>query len=177
MAPASIYSCLVGDSDTQVAIDHELAAMGATPDEVASMFAVMAAAMLWKPAAARLRPALLRPAGPAGSRPAQPGQLTPATPARPDFLQLHVHLIRRFGLPVGLRLGVGLSLDPRGVLAAGVKLGPLRVDPARGLVRAGLQLIQPRGAPLVNGSRLTACPGSVIPRASRYAAAAPARHA
>src|SRR5208282_3177326 len=43
MAPASIYSCLVADSDTQVAIDHELAAIGATPDEVASTFAVMAA--------------------------------------------------------------------------------------------------------------------------------------
>jgi hypothetical protein len=31
---------------TQVAIDHELADMGATPDEVASTFVVMAAAML-----------------------------------------------------------------------------------------------------------------------------------
>ena len=46
MAPAAIYSCLVGDSYTQVAIDHELADMGATPYEVASTFAVMAAAML-----------------------------------------------------------------------------------------------------------------------------------
>ncbi len=46
MAPAAIYSCLVGDSCTQVAIDRELADMGATPDEVASTFAVMAAAML-----------------------------------------------------------------------------------------------------------------------------------
>ena len=46
MAPAAIYSCLVGDSYTQVAIDQELADMGATPDEVASTFAVMAAAML-----------------------------------------------------------------------------------------------------------------------------------
>jgi len=46
MAPAAIYSCLVSDSYTQVAIDQELAGMGATPDEVASMFAVMAAAML-----------------------------------------------------------------------------------------------------------------------------------
>jgi hypothetical protein len=46
MAPAAIYSCLVGDSYTQVAIDRELADMGATPDEVASTFAVMAAAML-----------------------------------------------------------------------------------------------------------------------------------
>lgn len=46
MAPAAIYSCLAGDSYTQVAIDRELADMGATPDEVASTFAVMAAAML-----------------------------------------------------------------------------------------------------------------------------------
>jgi hypothetical protein len=46
MAPAAIYSCLVGDSYTQVAIDQELADMSATPDEVASTFAVMAAAML-----------------------------------------------------------------------------------------------------------------------------------
>jgi hypothetical protein len=46
MAPAAIYSCLVGDSYTQVAIDHELADMGATADEVASTFVVMAAARL-----------------------------------------------------------------------------------------------------------------------------------
>jgi hypothetical protein len=46
MAPAAIYSCLVGDSYTQVAVDRELAAIGVTPDEVASTFAVMAAAML-----------------------------------------------------------------------------------------------------------------------------------
>ena len=46
MAPVAIYSCLVGDPYTQVAIDQELAGMGAAPDEVASMFAVMAAAML-----------------------------------------------------------------------------------------------------------------------------------
>jgi len=31
MAPAAIYSCLVSDSYTQVAIDQELAGMGATP--------------------------------------------------------------------------------------------------------------------------------------------------
>jgi hypothetical protein len=46
MAPAAIYSCLAGDSYTHAAIDHELADMGVTPDEVASTFAVMAAAML-----------------------------------------------------------------------------------------------------------------------------------
>jgi hypothetical protein len=46
MALAAIYSCLVGDSHTQVAIDQELADMGATPDEVAPTFAVMATAML-----------------------------------------------------------------------------------------------------------------------------------
>jgi len=43
---AAVYSCLVGDSYTQGAIDHERADMGATPDEVASTFAVIAAAML-----------------------------------------------------------------------------------------------------------------------------------
>ena len=46
MSPAAIYSCLVSDSYTQVAVDRELAAMGATRVEVASTFAVMAAAML-----------------------------------------------------------------------------------------------------------------------------------
>lgn len=46
IAPAAIYSRLVGDSYTQVAIDQELADMGATPDEVTSTFAVIAAAML-----------------------------------------------------------------------------------------------------------------------------------
>jgi hypothetical protein len=46
MAPAAIHSCLAGDSYTQVAIDRELADMGATPDEVASTFAAMAAAIL-----------------------------------------------------------------------------------------------------------------------------------
>jgi hypothetical protein len=46
MAPAAIYSYLVGDSYTQVAIDQELADMGARPDEGGSTFAVMAAAML-----------------------------------------------------------------------------------------------------------------------------------
>ena len=59
----------------------------------------------------------------------------------------------RFRLPPGLRLGLGLPLDPRGVLAAGVKFCPLRADPARGLVRAGLQLIQPGGAAVVNKHR------------------------
>jgi hypothetical protein len=48
---------------------------------------------------------------------------------------------------------VGLALHPCGVLAAGVKLCPLRVDPARGLVRAGLQLIQPGGAAVVSKLR------------------------
>jgi hypothetical protein len=33
MAPAAIYSCLVDDLYTQVAIDHELADMGATAEE------------------------------------------------------------------------------------------------------------------------------------------------
>jgi hypothetical protein len=47
----------------------------------------------------------------------------------------------RFRLPVGCRFGLGLALYPCTVLAAGVELCALRVDPARGLVRAGLQLI------------------------------------
>jgi hypothetical protein len=46
-----------------------------------------------------------------------------------------------FGLPVDCRFGPGLALYPRGVLAAGVKRCALRVDPVRGLVRAGLQFI------------------------------------
>ena len=48
MAPAAIYSCLVKDTSTGVAIGSELADMGATPQEVASTFtfAVIAAAML-----------------------------------------------------------------------------------------------------------------------------------
>ena len=39
------------------------------------------------------------------------------------------------------------------MLPAGVKFCPLRVDPARGLIRAGLQLIQPGGAALVSKPR------------------------
>ena len=46
MAPAAIYSCLTRDDDTAVAIGNELAAMGATPQEVAATFAILAAAML-----------------------------------------------------------------------------------------------------------------------------------
>jgi len=36
MAPAAIYSCLTRDDETAVAIGNELAAMGATPQEVAA---------------------------------------------------------------------------------------------------------------------------------------------
>ena len=46
MAPAAIYSFLAADSDTQVAIDYELEGVGATVEEVASTWTVMAAAML-----------------------------------------------------------------------------------------------------------------------------------
>lgn len=74
MAPAAIYSCLVGDSYTQVAIDQEVTDMGATPDGVASTFAVMAAAMLVEACSSKGEAPLLRPAGPAGSRPAQRGR-------------------------------------------------------------------------------------------------------
>jgi hypothetical protein len=42
--------------------------------------------------------------------------------------------------------GLDTLLDPRGVLAAGLKLDPLRIDAARGLVRAGLQLSRPARA-------------------------------
>ena len=45
MVPAAIYSCLVQDTSTGVAIDCELADMGATPQEVASISAVMAASL------------------------------------------------------------------------------------------------------------------------------------
>jgi hypothetical protein len=63
------------------------------------------------------------------------------TPTRPGLLQFHFHVIGRFRLLADCRFGLGLTLCPRGVLAAGVELCALRVDPARGLVRAGLQLI------------------------------------
>ena len=46
MAPAAIYSCMARDTSTGVAIGGELADIGATPEEIASTFAVMAAAML-----------------------------------------------------------------------------------------------------------------------------------
>lgn len=46
MAPAAIYSCLTKDDVTSVAIGDELAAMDATPQEIAATFAVLAAAML-----------------------------------------------------------------------------------------------------------------------------------
>jgi hypothetical protein len=46
MAPAAIYSCLARDDDTAIAIGNELAAMDATPQEVAATFAILAAAML-----------------------------------------------------------------------------------------------------------------------------------
>lgn len=43
-APAAIYSCLARDTSTGVAIDDELAQVGTTVQEIASTFAVMAAA-------------------------------------------------------------------------------------------------------------------------------------
>jgi hypothetical protein len=42
MAPAAAYSCLVKDTSAVVAVDCELADIGATPHEVASAFAVKA---------------------------------------------------------------------------------------------------------------------------------------
>jgi hypothetical protein len=56
-------------------------------------------------------------------------------------------------LPVSFRFGLDLAFNSRGVLAAGVEFCPLRVDPARGLVRAGLQLSQPGGAAVVSKPR------------------------
>jgi hypothetical protein len=61
--------------------------------------------------------------------------------------------MRRFGLPVGPWLCLGLPLDSHGVLAAGSEFCPLRVDPARDLIRADLQLIQPGGAAVVSKPR------------------------
>jgi hypothetical protein len=46
MAPAAVYSVLAEDHWTQAGIGAELADMGATPQEVAMTFSVMAAAML-----------------------------------------------------------------------------------------------------------------------------------
>jgi hypothetical protein len=46
MAPAAVYSVLAEDYWTSSGIGAELPAMGATPGEVASTFATMAAAML-----------------------------------------------------------------------------------------------------------------------------------
>ena len=128
MDPAAIYSCMVGDSCTEEAIDHELADMGATPD-VASTSAVMTRRCSSEHAAAKLRP------------------------ARTDLLQLYFHVVRHFRPPASFRLSLGLPLDPLGVLAAGVELCPPGVDPARGLVRADLQLIQPGGAAIVGKPR------------------------
>jgi hypothetical protein len=72
------------------------------------------------------------------------------TPARPDLLQLH--LISRFRLTVRLRFGQGLPLHSHGVLTAGLELCPLCIDAARGVVRAGLQLIQPAARPSSAGT-------------------------
>jgi hypothetical protein len=96
MDPAAIYSCMVGDSCTEEAIDHELADMGATPD-VASTSAVMTRRCSSEHAAAKLRP------------------------ARTDLLQLYFHVVRHFCPPASFRLSLGLPLDPLGVLAAGVE--------------------------------------------------------
>lgn len=79
-------------------------------------------------------PLIRRPIGLNGS----PGS---ATPARPYVSQVHFHVMGRFGLPVECRPGLGLAFYPSGVLVAGVERCALRVDPARSLVRAGLQLI------------------------------------
>ena len=96
---------------------------------------------------ASIRPTLLRPAlgGTATTiglgKAEQTRSRGSATPARPGLSQLHFHATGRFRLPVGCRFDLGLALYPRGALAAGAGLRALRVDPARGLVRAGLQLI------------------------------------
>jgi hypothetical protein len=84
------------------------------------------------------------PVHPATVGPDKAEQIRPcrsATPARPSLSQLHFYVIGRFDPQIDCRIGLGLALCPRGVLAAGVERCPLRVDPACGLVRAGLQLI------------------------------------
>ncbi len=101
------------------------------------------------------RPALLRSAEIVRYRPVQ------LTRAQPDLLP--VHFTGRICLPSSFRLGLCFPLDPRGVLAAGIELCPLRVDAARGFVRAGLQLIEPGGAPVISGDRS----GSLGLRSSR----------
>jgi hypothetical protein len=59
MAPAAVYSVLAGDSWTQANIGEELAAMGATPSEVAMTFATMVAAMLQEACGSRADARLL----------------------------------------------------------------------------------------------------------------------
>ena len=71
IAPATIYSCLASDSFTQVAIGQELADLGTAPDEVASTFAVMAAAMLAEARGGKAEASALT--GLAKARLAQPG--------------------------------------------------------------------------------------------------------
>jgi hypothetical protein len=64
-----------------------------------------------------------------------------ATPTPPGLSLLHFHVIGCFRPLAGCRFGLGIALCPRGALAAGVELCALLVDPARGLVRAGLQFV------------------------------------
>jgi transposase len=68
----------------------------------------------------------------------------------------------RYRLPVGCRFGLGLALYPRGVLAAGVEFCALRVDPARSLVRAGLQSAWFRARHQVSGAKSDAGDAHVL---------------
>jgi hypothetical protein len=73
-APAAIHSCLVDDSYTQVAIDYKLADIGAASDEVASTFAVMAAAVLVEAGGRRAEASALAAYWTREIAAAQPGQ-------------------------------------------------------------------------------------------------------
>jgi hypothetical protein len=78
MAPAAIYSCLGrGFLYTQVAIDRELADRARHLMRWRPRLPSWPRRCSWKPAAARLRPPLLQPAGPADHGPLSPGCYRP----------------------------------------------------------------------------------------------------
>ena len=80
-----------------------------------------------------------REGGGAGQAPVQPA----GRPGGP--LQLHLSVVPLCG-PVRLRLGLRLALDSRDVLGAGLLLGLVGGDALRGLVRTGLEFVQPGSA-------------------------------
>jgi len=60
-------------------------------------------------------------------------------------LQLHLSVVPLRG-PVRLRLGLRLALDSRDVHGTGLLLGLVGGDALRGLVRTGLEFVQPVSA-------------------------------